>query len=156
MMFKNTRAKRTSMNMNFQSNISKSNNIIVASKNTNIKQMTSHPPAPESPKKLWGEPIWTFIHSICEKVKEDEFNKIKNDLIETLKLICMNLPCPDCSMHSKQYLDKLYSSSIKNKNDLKMYFFYFHNGVNKRTGKSEESVEILKKYESADLNNIYN
>ena len=156
MMFKNTRAKRTSMNMNLQTNINKSNNIILPSKNTNIKQMTSHPPAPTSPKNLWGEPIWTFIHSICEKVKDDEFHKIKNDLIETLKLICTNLPCPDCSTHSKQYLDKLYSSSIKNKNDLKMYFFIFHNDVNKRTGKSEESVEILKKYEIADLNNVYN
>tara|TARA_B100000035_G_scaffold116948_1_gene99133 strand:+ start:3698 stop:4294 length:597 start_codon:yes stop_codon:yes gene_type:complete len=156
-MFKNRRAKG-GMNMNFNLTTNSQNSAIIVNRNTDIKHLTTHLPQPslEKPRNIWGKPIWQFIHSICEKVKEDTFTEIKDGLIDILKQICTNLPCPDCSMHSTSYLSSLSNQQIRTKNDLKMYFFYFHNDVNKRTGKKEESVNILELYESSILNNMYN
>ena len=46
---------------------------------------------------------------------------LKDQLLDIIKGICMNLPCPDCSNHATQYIKKLNYVSIKNKEDLKIF-----------------------------------
>ena len=50
--------------------------------------------------KVWGNNIWYLFHTIAYKIKEDEFNNIKQDLFYIVKTICQNLPCPECSEHA--------------------------------------------------------
>jgi len=36
---------------------------------------------------LWGQPTWFLFHTLAEKVKEENFDKIKNDLFSFIKQI---------------------------------------------------------------------
>ena len=91
-------------------------------------------PVPQDqPKKMkWGEPTWFLLHTLCEKVKDEHFNEIRASLLNIIYLICTNLPCPDCSAHAKQYLDKINMNTIHTKDQLKRVMFDFHNTLNVR------------------------
>lgn len=85
--------------------------------------------------KTWGPSTWYLFHTLAEKVNDETFNDIKLNLIHIIKLICNNLPCPDCSMHASAKMDALNINMIKSKNDLKQFLLFFHNEVNSRLGK---------------------
>lgn len=120
-----------------------------------IAQVTPIYPAPEDKKMKWGEPTWFFFHTIAEKVKHERFSSLKNDIIEHIKIICNNLPCPICSEHATQYMKTISRESIRTKNDLQLMLFQFHNVVNKKKGYTEFTYEQLKeKYPKANLVNI--
>lgn len=111
-------------------NISNKDNIII-SKGEKIKEM------------LWGEPTWFFFHTIAEKIKEEYFNELRLELFNFVKLICANLPCPDCAKHATSYMNKINFDNIVNKEQLKILFFKFHNEVNSK-----------KKYELFDFSDL--
>ena len=154
MKFKNQRATRPTVSMIFsmssQSNIN--NNSYIKPIVTNSENTVT--PSDED-KMKWGKPIWFFIHTLCEKVKEDSFNSIKNELIDIFKMICMNLPCPTCSQHATTYLKNMDINKIICKEDLKVIFFHFHNEVNKRKGYQEFPLSSLSQYENANVKNMY-
>jgi hypothetical protein len=102
-----------------------------------------------SPPEVWGPPIWTFFHTLAEKVNEEYFLNIKHMLFFFIKRICNFLPCPDCSHHANRFLAKVDIGKIKNKLDFKNMLYVFHNTVNKRKNKplfSYENVNIYKTY----------
>jgi hypothetical protein len=102
-----------------------------------------------SPPEIWGPPIWTFFHTLAEKVNEEYFLNIKHMLFFFIKRICNFLPCPDCSHHANRFLAKVDIGKIKNKLDFKNMLYVFHNTVNKRKNKplfSYENVNIYKTY----------
>ena len=102
-----------------------------------------------SPPEVWGPPIWTFFHTLAEKVNEDYFLSIKTSLFFFIKRICNFLPCPDCSQHANRFLAKVDISKIKNKLDFKNMLYVFHNSVNKRKSKqlfSYENINVYKNY----------
>jgi len=106
---------------------------------------------------LWGAPTWYFFHTLAEKIKPEYFETNKNTLFNTIKSVCHNLPCPSCSLHATQYIDKINLNSIKSKDDFIMLFFNFHNELNKRKNKPIFSYDELRaKYEKANLINIVN
>jgi hypothetical protein len=83
--------------------------------------------------KTWGPSCWYLIHSLATKVKEDNFNGVKDSIWSIIFEICRNLPCPECREHAT----KLMSTANKNlilssKRNLELYLFDFHNSVNKR------------------------
>lgn len=104
---------------------------------------------------LWGEPTWFFFHTIAEKIKDEHFNELKYELFNHIKAICNNLPCPDCAKHATGYMNKINFDAVRNKEQLKMLFFKFHNEVN--TNKNYELFEysdLHDKYSSAITINI--
>lgn len=112
-------------------------------------------PVKEGPKLLWGPAIWYLFHTMTEKVHIGSFKVIRNDLISIIKKVCGNLPCPSCTMHAVQYLNKIDMNKIQSKDDLKQMLFIFHNDVNKRTGKPEYSYNDLnQKYPKGNLREI--
>ena len=118
-------------------------------------------PIPETPpqKKMmkWGQPTWFLLHTLAEKVKDEHFSRIKNDLFRNIYTICTNLPCPDCANHAKLYLDSINFSLIQSRHDLKNMLFVFHNSVNKRKGFPIFLIEELNdKYVNAVTVNIIN
>jgi len=106
-------------------------------------------------KVKWGPAVWFALHTMAEKVKDDSFSKIREPLLKWIYTICTNLPCPDCSMHAKIYLDAINFNTIQSKDSLKRMLFDFHNSVNSRKGYSQFSYEELDaKYSKAVTVNI--
>ena len=108
------------------------------------------------PKKMkWGEPTWFLFHSLAEKVKEDSFGIIRSELINTIYVICKNLPCPMCATHATQYMNAINFSTIQSKKDLIDLLWRFHNEVNVRKNIPVFPYEQLEeKYSRANLVNI--
>ena len=91
------------------------------------------PPVTTEPKKMsWGEPTWALFHVLAEKVKEEEFQNIRVELLEVIYTICSNLPCPDCANHASMYLNDIRYKNIQTKEQLKNMLWTFHNVVNKK------------------------
>jgi hypothetical protein len=104
-----------------------------------------------SPNK-WGPPVWTFFHTLAEKIKEDNFNNIFPSLFSFIQRICRVLPCPECSQHATQFLSKVNPNGIKNKSDFKNLLHFFHNTVNKRKNKSVFDInEVSLKYSNNNI-----
>lgn len=101
-------------------------------------------------KLEWGAPIWTFFHTLAEKIKPEYYQKKSKELFDIITLICKNLPCPICTEHATKYLNKINVLSLKTKDDMKLMLFQFHNEVNKRKQYQLFSLsELDSKYASA-------
>jgi hypothetical protein len=96
---------------------------------TTTKEIVEEKP---SKKMEWGEPTWFLFHTLAEKIKEEEFQNIRVELLQIIYSICSNLPCPICSTHAKQHLNGTNFNSIQTKQQLKDFLFQFHNYVNQR------------------------
>ena len=116
-------------------------------------------PAPTDttkPKKMkWGEPTWYLFHALAEKVKEERFQAIRGELLNTIYVICKNLPCPLCANHATQYMNAINFNTIQTKQDLIDLLWKFHNEVNKKKNFPVFPFEQLsEKYSRANLINI--
>jgi len=104
---------------------------------------------PDIPDKkggmVWGKPIWTLFHTLAEKMSEDSFTVIGNDLIEIIIKICGNLPCPTCTEHAMNYMSKnrFNTTYIQTKQQLRNELFKFHNHVNNNKGNQHFPIEKL-------------
>jgi len=105
---------------------------------------------------IWGPACWNLFHTLAEKIKDDHFQFIGNQLYNQIVMICYNLPCPDCSQHAKMFLSKVDPNKIKSKNDLKNLLFVMHNAVNNRKQKQLYRYENLDIYKNNNLINVFN
>lgn len=105
--------------------------------------------------EIWSIPTWLFFHTVAEKINEDFLNLHKSQVIRIIKLICNNLPCPECRTHATRYCRNLTAEKIKSKQDLIDFFYIFHNSVNSRLGKSTWARKSLEKYKRGRLDIIY-
>jgi len=87
---------------------------------------------PEKKRMIWGPAVWFLFHTLAEKVREEMFTSIRVELLNNIYSISVNLPCPMCATHAKEYLDRINFNRIQTKEDLKNMLFHFHNDVNKR------------------------
>ena len=161
MKFNSSYGNPTNFNYNFMKNnailsqknlsqITKSNSVLIQNK----IDVNENPPA-EDGRSRWGPSIWYLFHTLSYKIKEEEFPSICAELLDIIKIICKNLPCPSCAQHATEYMQRLNNNSIQNKDDFKQFFYTFHNYVNKRLEKSFFSLEDLEnKYGSANTLNI--
>jgi hypothetical protein len=119
-----------------------------------VHQTMQEPILPKNEMK-WGAPTWFLLHTLSVKIKENEFQRIRTELLNNIYGICVNLPCPDCSNHAKTYLDNVNFNTIQTKAHLIMLLYKFHNDVNKMKGYSQFPFEQLhEKYSLAITNNI--
>ena len=108
-------------------------------------------------KETWGNNVWFLFHSLAEKIDENKFVTIKNHIIETTKLICSCLPCPDCSKDATEILNKMnLNNMLNNKNDIIKFYYDFHNHINKKLKKPQYNYSYLNKYKKANFNLILN
>lgn len=106
--------------------------------------------------KEWGPHIWKLFHVLAGKMKDDSFKIIGHDLINFIKRICSNLPCPDCARHATLFLRRINPALIKNKHDLVITLFIFHNSVNQRKEKPMFNESVLLQYNNENIINVYN
>jgi hypothetical protein len=105
----------------------------------------------------WGAPTWFMLHTFAEKIKPEHFNEMRDQLLQYIKSICINVPCPYCAEHATAYLNKTNFNTITSKEDLQLYLFKFHNEVNIRKKNpvfTWDQSTIL--YKSAKIINIFN
>lgn len=119
-----------------------------------IIKLPPPPPSEPTPKVKWGEPTWYLFHTLSEKISEESFKNIREDLLNVFYSICTNLPCPDCANHAKQYLDNVNFKAIQKKQQLIDLFYHFHNEVNARKGYDTFPYVNLDKYKLANTSNI--
>ena len=115
-------------------------------------------PSPDPVKKMkWGEPFWFLFHTMAEKVKDEIFPSVREELLNLIYTICINLPCPDCSNHATQYLNGINFKRIQSKSELKDTLFIFHNMVNaKKKIPLFPREELDTKYSKAQMIPILN
>jgi len=159
--------------MNFTANNSNSNNILNVPNYNMISRQPIRPNvngAPRAPPPVvaqpvdssqelkrmkWGQPIWFLFHTLAEKIKDENFFKVRTELLNNIYSICSNLPCPTCATHAVQYLNKINFNAIQTKSQLKEMLFTFHNEVNSKKGYSIFSrSELDSKYSAAVTKNI--
>ena len=104
----------------------------------------------------WGPPTWIFMHTLAEKIKEDQFDIIGLQMISHIRQICFNLPCPDCAEHSKVFWSNVKIENIKNKTDLINLLYVFHNCVNKRKNYGPFKYDSLNVYKTQSVVNTFN
>ena len=106
-------------------------NVPVRTMNTiaDVSPPVSITPKDTKPMK-WGEPTWFLFHTLAEKVKNESFTYIRQQLLQIIYTICLNLPCPDCALHATTYLNGINFNAIQTKEQLKDMLFTFHNVVN--------------------------
>ncbi len=105
---------------------------------------------------IWGPPTWTLLHTLAEKINENDFNKLIPQLFSLIKRICTYLPCPDCSQHATQYLAKLKPEQISTKLNLKNTLYLFHNMVNAKKKKSLYNYANINVYQNLNIANVFN
>ena len=105
---------------------------------------------------LWGPATWYLFHTLAEKIQDDKFLILKNELIMLIKNICSSLPCPDCSIHATHLLSSYRNYHVmRTKDDFKQFLFNFHNIVNGKANNQAFSTDILNKYQHANLAQIF-
>jgi hypothetical protein len=105
-------------------------------------------------KFVWGRITWFMFHIMAEKIKPEFFAIARKYLLEFVTQISYNLPCPICSEHARRNLARVDMNHIKTKEDFKYFIFAFHNKVNVDTNKPVESLDVLDKYATGNLDKI--
>ena len=110
--------------------------------------------------EVWGPAVWTLFHTLAERVHEDAYPYISNQLFTQIIRICKVLPCPDCSTDASIFLAKVIISTLKSKTDFKNFIYLFHNYVNAKKRKPLFNVLNLNMYNNYKLipvvNNFFN
>jgi hypothetical protein len=103
-------------------------------------------PTPE----VWGPPTWTLFHVMAEKINEKAYPLLCDKMLQMIKLICKNLPCPYCATDATIFLNKISLGDLKTKRQFKDMLYLFHNYVNNKKKKR------LFNYANINYYNIYN
>lgn len=110
--------------------------------------------APQPKKPSWGSVTWILLHTLCQKMRLEKFESLqkRQEFRDILISICVNLPCPDCSNHSKNYIKttEFDKKIFRTKEDLMAIFFAFHNKVNERKGYTPFPSSELDQYTRVD------
>ena len=106
--------------------------------------------------KKWGHDVWIFLHTLVSKINKDVFNDHKKTIIEFIFKICTNLPCPECSKHSSEFLKTVHFNNVTKKDDLIEILFVFHNQVNINTKKEEFPENLLHAYSEKNIMKVFN
>ena len=104
----------------------------------------------------WGPPTWIFLHTLVAKIKDEQFPVIGQQVIANIIQICLFLPCPECSVHAKQFWANVVTKNINNKQDLINLLFVFHNAVNKRRNVRPFRYVDLQYYNTLNLIDTFN
>jgi hypothetical protein len=107
--------------------------------------------------KPWGKITWYFIHTFCERIDDTFFINNRDTVLKILSNVCSMIPCPSCRSHAEQYLKKNPMIKIvRNKEELKAYFFRFHNHatLNGNPSASPADLSVIDMYKRANFKRI--
>ena len=103
----------------------------------------------------WGPSTWIMLHTLAEKIKIEYFASFKNELWKHILNICLNLPCPVCAKHAREYLSQVNHSQIKSKEDIQLILYMFNNNVNKHLNKDDfPKDQVNDKYAAENTHQV--
>ena len=105
--------------------------------------------------ELWGRSTWILLHTLAEKVKEEHFLQIRNELFGMFLNLFANLPCPDCKQHALQFWRNVSMQKIMTKQQLIDVLWVFHNSVNSRTRHKQYKKTDLYAYKILKLYDVF-
>ena len=105
-------------------------------------------------KYIWGMITWYMFHTIAEKIREEFFVIARTSLIDFIKQISFNLPCPICAEHARNHLSRVNFDKIQTKEQFKLFIFAFHNQVNSDLNKPLADISVLEKYKTANMDRM--
>ena len=111
-----------------------------------------------SPPEVWGPAVWTLFHTLGEKINEEAYPYVSNELFKLIVRICKFLPCPECSADASNFLAKIRITELKTKTDFKKTFYLFHNYVNSKKRKrlfNYANLNVYNKYRLVDVVNNF-
>lgn len=109
-----------------------------------------------SPPEVWGPPTWIFFHVLAEKMNEKKFNVLMPQVFQIIKRLCAFLPCPDCSKHATNFLNKIKMKEIDTKEKFVGMLYLFHNSVNFRKKKKMFNFKNMIVYKNINIISAYN
>mgnify|MGYP003323493079 CR=1 FL=1 len=68
---------------------------------------------------VWGPPIWNFLHTLAEKIREDRYPELGSQLVNFIQRVATHLPCPDCSQHASRFFKNAPPGAFNTKQKLK-------------------------------------
>jgi hypothetical protein len=107
--------------------------------------------------KPWGKITWYFIHTFCERIDETFFLNNRDAVLTILSNVCNMIPCPTCRNHAAQHLKKNpLIKMARNKEELKAYFFRFHNQATLNGNPSARPADpsVMEMYRRANFKRI--
>ena len=102
----------------------------------------------------WGPAVWLLFHMIAEKIDADYVRNNSQLLVQFIQQVCSNLPCPNCSEHAQKVLQSAKLYNIQEKEQLKYFFWSFHNIVNTKLGLKIFNYESLQIYKNSVPRNV--
>lgn len=91
---------------------------------------------------LWGPSFWKSFHTMAKYYSSDPSPVFSEKMKKFISCIPWILPCDKCRMHAQIYIDlNLSNDTVSSNEKLFLFFFNFHNAVNKRLGKKELTLE---------------
>jgi hypothetical protein len=84
--------------------------------------------------KEWGKACWYVFHTLAYRLLPTKEHLV-DQLLNHIRNVSCNLPCPDCSQHARQMFDTLKSGSVNNRETLIEMLYQMHNRVNLRIKK---------------------
>jgi hypothetical protein len=105
---------------------------------------------------FWGNRQWYLFHLLSYNTSDDELCDItiKKIYIELFLILINLIPCVKCYQHTKDILKK-FPIDWKNKDNMIIWFFNFHNLVNKSLEKKIYTIEELEINKKKPINHLY-
>ena len=103
----------------------------------------------------WGTPTWYLFHTLAAKINSNFYNANYVYIWNFIKNVCNNLPCPFCKHHAMNYVKKIHLHQVSTKEKLKTVLYNFHNVANGNSGSGHQSIQVLNKYNKANITRIF-
>jgi len=98
---------------------------------------------------LWANSYWYFFHCFSYNLNERVLTPYNINIINIfIQNLFYKIPCEKCKMDAINYFEKSNFSKIKTKEEYKIFFFTFHNYVNKKLRKPIANTNILNRYKN--------
>ncbi len=95
---------------------------------------------------IWGPKFWYILHNGASSYSNNPSEQNKERMKGFVKGIPYMLPCESCFKHAVSYIENSdINKVVSNKNELFLFFWEFHNDVNKRLGKKIIPLSVSKK-----------
>jgi len=107
-----------------------------------------------SPPEVWGPSIWTLFHTLADRISEEGYPYIYQNLFNLITRICKYLPCPECANDATNFLLRIKPCDIKTKLQFKNTFYLFHNYVNAKKRKRLFNYANINVYSKFRLMNV--
>jgi hypothetical protein len=98
--------------------------------------------------KEWGNLTWKLFHTLAAQIQEQDFFRVKDQLIDVVITTCHHLPCPTCTKDAMSITKQAKIQDIQTKEDFIEFVRQLHNVVN---------IKLNKKiYSQDEIKNMYN